>query len=113
MLGDVTLVLLQTLWAASLAKGADTLFRYSVNDATTQILYLPAPAQVRVSAKAFIDGVVKPMSIGVAGCSSRCTEAGWAVTRTGWPGSRWSCASAGSPWWSACAPGTWARCKKT
>jgi AAA family ATP:ADP antiporter len=67
MLGDFSLVLFQTLAAASMAKGADTLFRYSINDATTQILYLPVPAQVRVSAKAFIDGVVKPMAIGVAG----------------------------------------------
>ncbi len=68
-LGDVALLIFPALWAASMAKGADTLFRYSVNDATTQILYLPVPAQVRVSAKAFIDGVVKPVAIGLAGLS--------------------------------------------
>lgn len=68
-LGDTALLAFPALWAASMAKGADTLFRYSVNDATTQILYLPVPAQVRVSAKAFIDGVVKPMAIGLAGIS--------------------------------------------
>ena len=50
-----------------MTKGADTLFRYSVNDATTQILYLPVQAQARVQAKAFIDGVVKPLAIGLAG----------------------------------------------
>jgi ATP/ADP translocase/HEAT repeat protein len=66
-LGSAALALVPSLLAASLAKGADTLFRYSVNDATTQILYLPVPSQVRVSAKAFIDGVVKPVAIGVAG----------------------------------------------
>lgn len=66
-LGNAALILFPALWAASLAKGADTLFRYSVNDATTQILYLPVPSQARVAAKAFIDGVVKPMAIGVAG----------------------------------------------
>lgn len=66
-LGNGALVLFPALWAASMAKGADTLFRYSINDATTQILYLPVPPQVRVSAKAFIDGVVKPMAIGLAG----------------------------------------------
>jgi AAA family ATP:ADP antiporter len=66
-LGDLALLIFPTLWAASMAKGSDTLFRYSVNDATTQILYLPVPAQVRVSAKAFIDGVVKPVAIGIAG----------------------------------------------
>ncbi len=68
-LGDAALLIFPALWAASMAKGADTLFRYSVNDATTQILYLPVPAQVRVSAKAFIDGVVKPVAIGLAGLS--------------------------------------------
>ncbi len=66
-LGNAALVLFPALWAASLTKGADTLFRYSVNDATTQILYLPVPSQARVAAKAFIDGVVKPTAIGLAG----------------------------------------------
>ncbi len=66
-LGNAALALFPALWAASMAKGADMLFRYSVNDATTQILYLPVQAQARVQAKAFIDGVVKPMSIGLAG----------------------------------------------
>jgi AAA family ATP:ADP antiporter len=65
--GNVALVIFPALWAASMAKGADTLFRYSINDATTQILYLPVPAQARVSAKAFIDGVVKPVAIGLSG----------------------------------------------
>lgn len=67
LLGNAALALFPALWAASMAKGADVLFRYSVNDATTQILYLPVSAQTRVSAKAFIDGVVKPMAIGLAG----------------------------------------------
>lgn len=66
-LGNAALVLFPALWAASITKGADTLFRYSVNDATTQILYLPVPSQARVAAKAFIDGVVKPTAIGLAG----------------------------------------------
>ncbi len=65
--GNVALAIFPALWAASMAKGADTLFRYSINDATTQILYLPVPAQARVSAKAFIDGVVKPVAIGLSG----------------------------------------------
>ncbi len=66
-LGDSALIIAGTLWAASMVKGADTLFRYSVNDATTQILYLPVVAQVRVAAKAFVDGVVKPIASGLAG----------------------------------------------
>ncbi len=66
-LGNFALIIFPVLWAASMAKGADTLFRYSINDATTQILYLPVPAQARASAKAFIDSVIKPMAIGLAG----------------------------------------------
>lgn len=66
-LSNGALVLFPGLWAASTAKGADTLFRYSINDATTQILYLPVPPQARAPAKAFIDGVVKPLSIGLGG----------------------------------------------
>lgn len=65
--GDLLLVLVPSLWAATLTKGADTLFRYSINDATTQILYLPVPPRARAPAKAFIDGVIKPVSIGLAG----------------------------------------------
>lgn len=72
-LGNAALVLFPALWAASLTKGADTLFRYSVNDATTQILYLPVPSQARVAAKAFIDGVIKPTAIGLAGLTLK----GW------------------------------------
>ncbi len=68
-LGNFALIIVPALWAASMAKGADTLFRYSINDATTQILYLPVPAQARASAKAFIDSVIKPVAIGVGGLS--------------------------------------------
>ncbi len=74
-IGNLALVIFPALWAASLAKGADTLFRYSINDATTQILYLPVPSQARVSAKAFIDGVVKPVAIGLAGLTLK----GWGL----------------------------------
>jgi AAA family ATP:ADP antiporter len=65
--GSLALGLFPSLWAASLAKGADTLFRYSINDATTQILYLPVPSHSRASSKAFIDGVIKPFAIGIGG----------------------------------------------
>ncbi len=67
LFSNAALVLFPSLWAAATAKGADTLFRYSINDATTQILYLPVAPQARAPAKAFIDGVVKPLSIGLGG----------------------------------------------
>ncbi len=67
LLSNLLLGVFPGLWAAAMAKGSDVLFRYSINDATTQILYLPVPPQARVAAKAFVDGVVKPVAIGVSG----------------------------------------------
>ncbi len=66
-LGSSALTLFPALWAATATRGADSLFRYTVNDATTQILYLPVEAHARAPAKAFIDTVVKPAAIGLAG----------------------------------------------
>ncbi len=65
--GNVALILIPSLAAAATAKGADALLRYSINDSSTQILYLPFAPQLRVSAKAYIDGLVKPISIAICG----------------------------------------------
>jgi AAA family ATP:ADP antiporter len=59
--------LVSSLVAVTIAKGAENIFRYTVNDATTQLLYVPVPSHYRGRAKAFIDGILKPVSIGVAG----------------------------------------------
>ncbi len=53
--------------ALTIAKGAEVIFRYTINDATVNLLYVPVPARVRSRAKAFIDGILKPASIGLAG----------------------------------------------
>jgi ATP/ADP translocase/HEAT repeat protein len=53
--------------AATIAKGAENIFRYTINDATMQLLYVPIPAHHRGRAKAFIDGILKPISIGASG----------------------------------------------
>lgn len=53
--------------SASLMRGAENIFRYTINDTTVQVLYVPVPAYRRGRAKAFIDGVLKPMSIGLTG----------------------------------------------
>jgi HEAT repeat protein len=65
--GNLALILIPSLAAAATAKGADALLRYSINDSSTQILYLPFAPQLRVSAKAYIDGLVKPISIAICG----------------------------------------------
>ena len=55
------------LFVSSLAKGSDTIFRYTINDASMQLLYVPVAPHVRGRAKAFIDGVLKPTSVALAG----------------------------------------------
>jgi ATP/ADP translocase/HEAT repeat protein len=54
---------------AVFTKGAENSFRYSITDATMQVLYTPVPSQARGRAKTFIDGVVKPISGGLAGAA--------------------------------------------
>ncbi len=53
--------------AVTMAKGAENILRYTVNDATMQILYVPVASHQRRRAKAFIDGILKPASIGLSG----------------------------------------------
>ncbi|MDP2345490.1 MAG: HEAT repeat domain-containing protein [Deltaproteobacteria bacterium] len=55
------------LAAAMAAKLADLVFRYSLHDASTQLLYLPVPARQRTAAKAIIDGVLRPSTGVLAG----------------------------------------------
>ena len=55
------------LFVSSLAKGSDTIFRYTINDASMQLLYVPVQAHVRGRAKAFIDGILKPTAIALTG----------------------------------------------
>jgi ATP/ADP translocase/HEAT repeat protein len=55
------------LFVSSLAKGSDTIFRYTINDASMQLLYVPVQSHIRGRAKAFIDGILKPMAIALTG----------------------------------------------
>src|SRR2546425_2704400 len=55
------------LFVTSLAKGSDTIFRYTINDASMQLLYVPVQPSVRGRAKAFIDGILKPTAIALTG----------------------------------------------
>jgi ATP/ADP translocase/HEAT repeat protein len=66
-LGSAALLLVPLAIVAAMAKGADAVFRYTVNDVTLQLLYLPVPPQARLKAKAFIDGILKPVAYGLTG----------------------------------------------
>ena len=57
------------LFTQSLAKGSDTVFRYTINDASMQLLYVPVPHHIRGRAKAFIDGILKPVAIAATGAA--------------------------------------------
>ena len=65
--GILFVPLVSAIVAATIAKGAENVFRYTINDATMQLLYVPVPSNRRGRAKAFIDGILKPSSIAVAG----------------------------------------------
>jgi HEAT repeat protein/ATP/ADP translocase len=67
MAGTVGILILPVLLTATILKGSETVFRYTVNDASLQLLYLPVPAHFRGRAKAFIDGILRPVSIGISG----------------------------------------------
>ncbi|HUJ24412.1 MAG TPA: Npt1/Npt2 family nucleotide transporter [Myxococcales bacterium] len=56
-----------SLFYSSLAKGSDTIFRYTINDASMQLLYVPVQPHVRGRAKAFIDGILKPTACALTG----------------------------------------------
>ena len=55
------------LVAITMAKSGDSAFRYTINDAAIQLLYIPLDPKVKSRTKAIIDGMVKPIFIGVSG----------------------------------------------
>ncbi len=67
LLGSAAIFVAPLAIVAAFAKGSDGVFRYSVNDVTLQLLYLPVPPQSRMKAKAFIDGMLKPLAYGSTG----------------------------------------------
>lgn len=76
-MGAVMLLVAPSLAAATVGKAADSTFRYTVHDAGMQLLYLPVPVRVRGPRKAFLDGVVKPITEATAGAAL------WAYRTTG------------------------------
>jgi AAA family ATP:ADP antiporter len=65
--GAIAVFVSPVLAAASALKGAENTLRYTINDATTQLLYLPIAKEQRARAKAFIDGLLRPLAVGLAG----------------------------------------------
>jgi len=51
----------------TMARASDYSFRYTINDAAMQLLYIPLHHSVRQKAKAIIDGIIKPFFVGLSG----------------------------------------------
>jgi AAA family ATP:ADP antiporter len=68
MAGSAALLLTGgSLLAATVLKGSDKVFRYSIDTSALQLLYLPIPAGVKLQAKSFIDTVIWRLGDGLAG----------------------------------------------
>ena len=65
--GSLMNVLIPGIIMVSLAKGSEMTFRYTINDSTVALLYLPIPAHQRGRVKAFIDGILKFWAIAFSG----------------------------------------------
>jgi ATP/ADP translocase len=55
------------LWAVTLTRSSDTVFRYTINDTAFGLLYVPVSRTTRARVKVIIDGILKPVSIGLTG----------------------------------------------
>ncbi len=66
-LGSAGLLVFGTLGAALALKGCDQVLRYSLDKSTTELLYLPLSARIKLQVKWFIDTVVWRLGDGLAG----------------------------------------------
>lgn len=65
--GSTALLIWGSLWAATLLKGSDQVFRYSIDTSALQLLYLPVPVNIKLQVKSFLDTVVWRFGDGLAG----------------------------------------------
>ncbi len=66
-LGSAGLLAFGTLRSAVALKGCDQVLRYSLDKSTTELLYLPIPARIKLQVKWFIDTVIWRLGDGLAG----------------------------------------------
>ncbi|MBI2186487.1 MAG: MFS transporter [Acidobacteria bacterium] len=65
--GAIGVLVHPALWTAVLAKGADGTLRYSLDQSTRELLFLPVPHAVKARAKPFIDVAAQRGGTGIAG----------------------------------------------
>ena len=67
LLGSAGLLALGTLGAVVALKGCDQVLRYSLDKSTTELLYLPLSARIKLQVKWFIDTVIWRLGDGLSG----------------------------------------------
>ncbi len=67
LLGSAGLLVFGTLGAAIALKGCDQVLRYSIDKSTTELLYLPLSARIKLQVKWFIDTVIWRLGDGLSG----------------------------------------------
>jgi AAA family ATP:ADP antiporter len=84
--GSVAVVIWGSLWAVVFAKGSDRVFRYSIDTAAQQLLYLPVSARIKLQVKSFIDTVIWRFGGGFAGVVLLIFATGLGLTpgQVGW-----------------------------
>jgi AAA family ATP:ADP antiporter len=67
LLGSVGLLVFGTLGAVIALKGCDQVLRYSIDKSSTELLYLPLSARIKLQVKWFIDTVIWRLGDGLSG----------------------------------------------
>jgi AAA family ATP:ADP antiporter len=67
LIGASAILISPALWSAILVKIGDGGFKHSINKASTELLILPVPSEIKAKAKAFIDVFIKNFSKGFGG----------------------------------------------
>ncbi len=73
------------VFAFTVAKGSENVLRYTINDVSVNLLYVPVSSDLRAKAKAFISGMLKPAAIGIsAGSILIFRWFGWQPQQLSW-----------------------------
>jgi AAA family ATP:ADP antiporter len=65
--GSIGIIIHPGLWTAALAKGAEGSLRYSLDQSTRELLFLPLPTELKYRGKPLVDMVVYRGGTGLAG----------------------------------------------
>jgi len=67
LVGAIAILISPALWSAILVKIGDGGFKHSINKASTELLILPIPSEIKAKVKAFIDVFIKNFAKGFGG----------------------------------------------